>query len=377
MLRNHRKRILIAFSVIILFIPSCILSPPREKRLPPENMGIIFEANLNGAQDIYRISDFETQAVERLTFTPDDFESFLLVSDDGRYASFVIHGPDRASPWDLYKLDLESLETSQINTRESGLPPTYPLGWAVGEHQILVPDYQGTSLYKIDLDNDSVEKVDLPSQRQIRPTHCQYSYDKKFVACDLFDKWTNPIISSYIYVLETKEEIQLGGEDEYCFQPEWSPAENKILLHCFFDTEDIARIYLYEIVEDDSSVYVRKIKDVLYANPSLRARVSAYIWSPDGKFFITTSSSINSIVYPFVIYNSDGSINKYISPSNITEDMLITDISWLPDGQNILYIAGKDEESLNIYMMDTEGLNNYIVTTQPANYSNLRVYSKP
>lgn len=339
-------------------------------------MEIIFKANLNGGQDIYRISSLESQEVERLTFTPDDFESFLLVSDDGKYASFSIHGPDKASAWDTYKLDLESLDTTLLNTRESGLPPTYPLGWAIGKNQILVPDYQGEALYKINLDSESIEKVELPSQRQIRPTHCQYSYDKKLIACDLFDKWTNPIISSYIYVPETKVEIQLGDSNEFCFQPEWSPAENKILLHCFFDSEDIGHIYLYEVIEDNP-ISIQEIMDVSYARPSLRTRVDAYAWSSNGRYFITTSCTINGVDHLFVIFNADGSVDQYLTPRNIPEDMIVTDVAWSPDGQEILYIAGEDEEALNIYVMNADGLNSHVLTTQSANYSNLRVYSKP
>ena len=370
MLKNHGKNIPIVFLLITLFIASCMPLPSREK------MGLIFEAKLNGAQDIYRISNLESPTVERLTFTPDDFERGLLVSDDGKYASFFIHGPDRASAWYTYKLDLESLDTTLLNTRESGLPPTYPLGWAIGKHQLLVPDYQGEALYKINLDNGSIEKVELPSQRQIRPTHCQYSYDKKLIACDLFDKWANPIVSSYIYAPETKAEIQLGDSSEFCFQPEWSPAENKILLHCFSDSEDIGHIYLYEVI-GDNPISVQEIMNVPYARPSLRTRADAYAWSPDGEHFIATSCTISGTEYLFTLFNADGTLNKHLSPKNMPDDMIITDVVWSPDGQNILYLAGQDEESLNIYMMNADGSNSHAITTQPSNYSNLRVYSKP
>jgi Tol biopolymer transport system component len=365
---NHRRNISTILLIVTLFITSC--SPSREK------IEIIFEANINGAQDIYRISNLKSQAVERLTFTPDDSENFLLVSDDGKYASFLIHGPDEASAWDTYKLDLESLDATLLNNRESGLPPTYPLGWAADKYQILVPDYQGEALYKINLENESVEKVELPSLRQIRPTHCQYSYDKKLIACDLFDKWTNPIISSYIYVPETKDEIQLGDSSEFCFQPEWSPAEDKILLRCFSPDENASQIYLYEVVEGDT-IYAQEIINVPYARPSLRMRSDAYAWSPDGGHFIATSCTISGEDYLFTLFNADGSLNKHLSPKNMTDDMIITDVAWSPDGQNILYIAGKDEESLNIYMMNADGSGNYALTTEPSNYSSLWVYSKP
>lgn len=368
MFTNHGKNIPIFFLIITLFITSC--SPSHEK------IGVVFSSNINGAQDIYRIANLKSPVVERLTFTPDDFESFLLVSDDGKYASFLIHGSDRASASRTYKLDLESLDTTLLNTRESGLPPTYPLGWAIGKYQILVPDYQGEALYKINLENESIEMVELPSQRQIRPTHCQYSYDKRLIACDLFDKWTNPVISSYIYVPETKEEIQLGNSDELCFQPEWSPAEDKILLRCFSDDADASHIYLYEVVEDDTVYTAQEIMNVPYARPSLM-EANAYAWSPDGRYFITTICTISGVDYLFTFFNADGTLNKYLSPKNMTDDMIIVDVAWLPDGQNILYIAGKDEESLNIYMMNADGSDNHAITTQPSNYSNLSVFSAP
>ena len=369
MSKNHRENIYTILLLVTLFITSC--TPSHEK------IGVIFEANLNEAQDIYRIANLESQAMERLTFTPDDFESFLLVSDDGKYASFLIHGPDRASAWGTYKLDLESLDTTHLNNRESGLPPTYPLGWATDKYQILVPDYWGEALYKINLESESVEKVELPSQRQIRPTHCRYSYDNKLIACDLFDKWTTPIISSYIYVPETKMEIPLGDSNEYCFQPEWSPAEDKILLRCTSTEWDIYKIYLYEVVEDDP-VYVQEIiMDVSYARPLLSLPVDTYAWSPNGRHFIATNYTINEVVYPFLLFNADGTLNQHLSPRNISEDMIVTDVAWSPDGQNILYIAGQDEESLNIYIMNADGSGNYALTTEPSNYSNLWVYSKP
>lgn len=370
MLTNNRKAIPIIFLMIALFINSCMASPPNEK------IGIIFEAKINGAQDIYRISNLESQEVERITFTPNDFESYLLVSDDGKYAAFVIHGPDKASAWDTYKLDLGSLDTTLLNTRESGLPPTYPLGWAIGKYQILVPDYQGEALYKINLENESVEEVDLPSQRQIRPTHCQYSYDKKLIACDLFYKWANPIISSYIYVPESKVEIQLGDSNEFCFQPEWSPAEDKILLRCLSPDTDTSHIYLYEVVQGDT-IYAQEIMNVTYARPSLGMRADAYAWAPDGEYFITVNCTISGSDHLFTIFNADGTLNKYLSPKKMPDDMIITDVAWSPDGQNILYIAGKDEEALNIYMMNADGSGNYALTTEPSNYSNLWVYSKP
>ena len=369
MLTSRWKCIPITFLIVALFIASCVPSPSYE------DIGIVFTTSLNRAQDMYRIANLESQELERLTFTPDDFEKHLLVSDDGGYALFAIYGPNLA--WHTYKLDLESFETTLFNKPETELASIHPIGWAVGENHILVLGYQARIVYNINLDNESVEEIDLPSQKKIRPVHCKYSFDEKFIACDLFDKWANPIISSYIYIPETKVEIQLGGSNEFCFQPEWSPAENKILLHCFSDTEDIARIYLYEVNEDNPPITVQEIMDVSCAEPSLRARVDAFAWSPDGKYFVATSCTLNGRDHLFALFNADGSLNQYLSPRDISEDMIVTDIEWSPDGQNILYIAGQDEESLNIYMMNADGSGNYALTKEPSNYSNLWVYSKP
>lgn len=369
MLTNYRKTILIVFFMIALFISSCM--PSTNKKI-----GVIFEANLNEAQDIYRIADFKTQEVERLTFTPDDFESYLLVSSDGSYAFFSVFGQNLLN-WGTYKLDLTSLEiTEPFNYTEEGLASLYPLAWADGKGQILVSDYQTAIIYKINLDNESVEDLELPSQRKVRPVRCSYSFDEKFIACHFFDKWANPIISSYIYVPKTKVEIQLGNSNEYCFQPEWSPAEDKILLRCLSDDADASQIYLYEVVEGDT-IYAREIMNVPYARPSLRMRANAYAWSPDGKHFVTTNCTISGKDYLFTLFNADGSLNKHLSPKKITDDMIITNVTWSPDGQNILYIAGKDEESRNIYIMNADGSGNYALTTEPSNYSNLRVYKKP
>jgi Tol biopolymer transport system component len=50
-------------------------------------------------------------------------------------------------------------------------------------------------------------------------------------------------------------------------------------------------------------------------------------------------------------------------------------MDWSPDGQKILYIAGKDENSLHIYMMNNDGSDNHAITTQSSNYSELSTYS--
>lgn len=369
MLTNNRQTTPIVFLMIALFITSCMA-------LPNENIGVVFEANLNEAQDIYRIADLKTQEVERLTFTPDDFESYLLVSNGGEDAYFAIYGPNLA--WHTYKLDLMSLKTTLLNKPATELGSIHPLGWAIGKDQnyILVSIYEARVAIRISLDNESIEEIELPSQGKVRPVRCSYSFNQEFIACYLIDKWANPIVSSYVYAPETKEEIQFGDSDEYCFQPEWSPAEDKILLRCLSDDADASQIYLYEVVEGDT-IHAQEIMNISYAKPSLRMRADTYAWSPDGKYFVATSCTINGITYPFVLFNADGSIKQYLSPRDMPEDMIITDITWSPDSQSILYIAGQDEELLNIYIMNADGSESQVLTMEPSNYSNLWVYSKP
>ncbi len=120
MLKNSKdlRFLLIAFCCFLLLMTGCASAEQK--------FGIIFTANLDGNQDIYRAQSSDFQSVEQLTFTPIDPETNLYITKNGSRVLFYI--PERvasespisstADPH-TYVLEMKTKKTIDIG---------YPLG---------------------------------------------------------------------------------------------------------------------------------------------------------------------------------------------------------------------------------------------------------
>jgi Tol biopolymer transport system component len=175
-----------------------------------------------------------------------------------------------------------------------------------------------------------------------------------------------------VFDFETKMVSPLVDNDTVtCDEPKWSPNGKRVLLYCDLSTDGISEnnhIYILDAI-GVNPVTIKEFADL----PCGRSPGAKFAWSPDGTQFIAAYCKMNNDPRSLVIFNPDGSVKTNLPlPTN---QMYISEMVWSPAGQKILYIAGKDEHSLNIYMMNSDGSNNHAITTQPTNYSELSIYS--
>ena len=226
-------------------------------------------------------------------------------------------------------------------------------------------------------DNKRVEEFKIPLSEKAQVYQISYSPDGNRILYSLSDIKAYPILTSYFYDLRKKEEIQLGPPNANCSYPKWSPNGREILLYCNLSTDasiENSHVYILDFIGNDPIV-INEIVDLPCGEQLTWAPGNNFAWAPDGKHFVATSCKFSNDPGSLFIFNSDGSIDKGFSPlGTLDTPAYITEVAWSPDGQQIIYIAGKDKDSLNIYVMNVDGSNNHTVTMQASNYSELSVY---
>lgn len=339
-------------------------------------LGIIFSANIDGNQEIYYVADLDFKSIRRLTLTPNDSEKAIKVTKDGRRILFYVPGPemDRINSESLtppstyahtYVLNLESNITSEMGD-SLNLNPTIPLGWSVDENRIVLSEVSTRKVYMVDPSKKRRVELVIPPSGVSELFSLSFSPDGQQILYTVVNKYSDPAFTSFFYDLDTKTIVQLGNHKANCMYSAWSPIGNQILLLCDLSFDGISPNYHVYIINRDN-ISLNEIVDFPQCNTP--------DWSPDGKkiLMVCTKGTYREII----LVNSDGSEFRKIE-INLSDGLShIWELSWAPDGQRFLYIAGESQDLSKIYVSDIDGSNNFSVSTQVANYSDLAIFTIP
>lgn len=371
---KHKKstaNVFVLLSILVLFITNC--SPSYQQ------FGIIFSANLDGNQDVYNASSQNFQSLERLTHTSTDFEQNLKVAKNGTRILFSVLGIDLG--WDAYVLDLRAKTTTSFVDPALGLLSIKSLSWSIDENQVVLFETQTRELVSISIDKKNVKKIQiLHTINASVITNLVYSPDGEKVAYTEYHN-TSPqisILSSFVFDFKTKTVIPLIDNDTaICTDPKWSPNGKQILLYCDLSTDSITvdnHVYVLD-VSDSDPIIIKVIADLPCGAQFFWSPGAKFSWSPDGKRFAAAYCKMDNDPYAISIFSSNGILESSLLTNEIPESAIyLSELTWSPDGQKILYIAGENENALNIYVINKDGTDRHIITNHPANYKDLSTY---
>jgi Tol biopolymer transport system component len=344
------------------------------------NFGIVFSANLGGNQDVYSISSVDTESIERLTFTPLDREKAIKVTRDGSQILFYVPAPDisritsesltpPATYAHTYILNMRTKKIAEINDA-LGLYPAIPLSWSTNEDQVVLSEISSRKIYLVNPDKKSLQELKIPPFGVSELFELSYDPKGKQILYILVNKYATPSFTSFLYDLETKTTIQLKNAEANCLHSEWSPTGEQVLLLCDLSTDGISpnyHVYILDITRR-SIISTKEVADFPQCNMPT--------WSPNGKQILMLC--INNSHRGLFLVNSDGSNYGELKINNPSANLShVWEIAWVPDGQKIVYIEGEDQDASNIYIVDIDGSNNFSITTQKANYSELSTFVSP
>lgn len=347
-----------------------------------QQFGIIFSANLDGNQDLYRAYNADFQTLERITHTPFEYEQDIKTTKYGERILFSVLGKNLG--WGTYLLDLTSQGLTSLGDPAMEMHSTKPLTWSFDESRVVLLEKQTGKIYEVNPNNLGVKELEIFHPVDFSTiVDIDYSPDGKRIA---FTGLRNPVPplsakSSFVYDFETKSLTLLVDSDAAtCDKPRWSPSGKQILVNCDLSTDGITEnyhLYILEVV-GKKPVTIKQTVDLPCGSRFSWAPDAKYAWSPDGKQFIATYCRMEmGNAGTIFIFNSDGSLDRSFSPFDTGETPIyVTEVSWSPDGQKILYIAGENEGALNIYMINADGTNNRAITSQLANYEDLSIFQK-
>jgi hypothetical protein len=369
------SKLLSTFCCLSLLLTGCAQTGQR--------FGVVFTANLNGAQDIYSAQSPDFKNIERLTFTPVDEESLLKMDAKGNRLLFYAPAPSPerimaetitppANYPHTYIYDLKAKASIDIDFPLDAKTPILPQSWAADGNTALLSDGSTNKIYTMNINTADVQEIGLPISKGAYSVEVSYSPDGKQLAYTENSNFSGEfhlvIYTPFIYDFGTQAASRIGDGSADCYNPQWSPAGRQILLTCNLSTDGVTvipRTRLFNIDVDEKVVLTKEVVDLPCTHPA---------WSPDGKQFamICTQNSHSGIF----LANSDGSDYEEIKiganiPSHVRE------LVWSPSGQQILFVAGEERESSSIYMIDVDGVNFYTITEQKANYANLSVFTVP
>lgn len=372
--RMFIKSTLLSFCSFIFLVTACSPNEP--------NFGILFSANLNGNQDIYRTSSQNFQSIERLTFTPRDPERYIKVTKDGSRILYYVPQPDPsriqsdslippATYAHTYVLDLKNKMTIDIG-KLAGLSPTIPQTWSVNESNVVLYEGRSGKIFTVNPDEKSVLELFLPNPKGSYPNGINYSPDGTQIAYTEDSSFSGVFTlvndTPFIYDLKTKATRRLGDGSTDCYDPRWSPVEKQILLTCNLSTDGWTFNYhvrLFDTTTGEEAV-IKGASDAQCVDPA---------WSPTGKQFVMVCNTQNG--QGIFLVNSDGGGYKEIKISLPVTPKFLQRPTWSPDGRQIIFIAGENQNAENIYITNLDGSSNVAITTQAANYSELSIYSIP
>jgi Tol biopolymer transport system component len=363
-MRNRFKLKLRFLSFVLTFlIASC------QPALP--SLSVVFTADLDGNQDIYRIN-ISDERVERLTFTPNIKEQLLHVSTDRKKILFDALDNDGVIPRRVYALDTQKMLIESLTDRLGVL--SYPGSWSPNEEQIafLKRDRQ-SALMVMDSNGINYKEIpllisDAPSYKYPTP-FLDWTMDGKNIIFSAGNFFSQPPLTQNIYIVGLDHlQIRQITTDSLglCDHPVRSPKKDDILVTCKIDSSLSSLSSVYIINPYDSFAKPMRIgpEDISCFEPS---------WSPDGSKIALVCEDKKA----FTLYLSNPKGDK-LEKVNLTLperiDYLATPI-WTADGKQIVYVAGPDWQNTNIFSVNLNGTGSYAITTVPANYSELSIYS--
>ncbi len=364
MLIHKFTRIMAAFLMFLFtLLTSCTPSALQ--------YSVVFSAKLDGNQDLYRIQSTDFETIERLTFTPDEAEHDLKITKDGKRLLFSLMDPSHT--WHPYIMDLKTKTATDISKAALGEYSPKALAWSSDERRVVLFDMSSLKSYTVDLNGGNLKELEIPHKFDSSIfTDINYSPDGQKIAYTEYHQPVPPLStkSSFIFDFATKSVFPLISDaTATCSDPEWSPTGKHILLSCDLSTDGVSidsHLYVFEVIESNP-FSIKETADL--------ACGLDFAWSPKENQFASNCKATND-GDSLVIFDSNGRIaKKFPLRGAVGNPMVVGEITWSSDGQKILYVAGKDRNSLNIYMMDSDGSNNHAITTRSANYSELSVYA--
>jgi len=335
------------------------------------SFNIVFTADLNGNQDIYRMN-LSSKNAERLTYTPNVTEQLLHVSRNGKEILFDILGNSGVLPRRVYILNTQDMITKSLTDDLDIL--SYPGSWSPNEEQIafLTRDRQSSLML---MDANGTNYVEIPLSIRNAPTYqyptpiLDWTMDGKNIIFSAGNFFSEPPLKQHVYIVRL-EDFQIRQITEaslgLCGNPIRSPEDNKILVTCKLDSALSSISSLYVIDLDDQFAAPIRIgpSDTSCFEPS---------WSPDGNQLAFVCDKVTDLMGLFIT----DSVGNGIHEMKLENFAILKEPVWSPDGKQIVYVAGVDSGHTNIYSISPDGSNNHPVTNQEAFYSIVAVYPLP
>jgi Tol biopolymer transport system component len=353
-----KNRLLLLVAIFSSLLMSCSSSSSK--------FNIIFSAKLDGNQDLYQAIGPDFQSVERLTFTPEDRESSLFLSKDGK--KLIYSSTAKSEPPTILDLASKSL----VKIENSPFIP--PKGWMPDGKEVILGKKSG-ELFTATLDGKFARALPItPLVRGSTFNDLSFSPDGKLMV--YMDNHFmsppssphSPLNSPILYDFEKNEVIsKLDTAAAICNSLSWSPLEWKILITCNLDFNDVNpdwHIYLFEVPQNAPENF-KKIADIKNGRYTL--------WSPTGERFVAYYRVGD--IGKWGIFDKDGSYEGEILPAEDEDTPTgVRIVAWSPDGKQIVYTAGTDVNELQIYIVNIDGTNNRLITKQPSNYNWIQTY---
>lgn len=346
----------------------CVSCKPNQQKYE-----LVYTASIDENQDIYSNSIKFPERIDRLTFTSDVLEEHLVVSEDGKFILFYEPGPTveqvkseslvpPATYAHTYLLNVESREITEIGDN-FGLYPVLPHASIKANNQFVLSEIATRKLYLLDPAIVTIRELEIPPSGKSQLGEIAFSPKGNFILYETFNKFTDPASGVFLYDLETKNEIQLlEGKLANCLEPLWLSTGKNFSITCDLSTDGLLpeyHVYVYDLSQEDLDS-VSLIEDFPLCN--------APSWSRDGEKMIMLCRKNGT--KKFVLFDvEEGDLNEI----DLEMDSLYFWFDWSPDSREIIYLAGDEEDSTNIFIMSIDGSNNHAIASQKSNYDNLFV----
>jgi Tol biopolymer transport system component len=272
-----------------------------------------------------------------------------------------------------------NVDTNQLHEIELtiGLQELVPQTWSPSEDYIVLTKLISrteSQVVVVSIDGSDTSALDLPHRYPYSIIgNVSYSPSGRFVAyqeTDAFQKppLTHGIFTTAVYDLAAEDAASLGDTSANCTSPQWSPAEDRVLVICDASDPELTLSPDYHVHVYDVASQARAGLMQLADFPGC----SQAAWSFNGEklVMVCTSGGEKSLFTA----TADGTDHREIDIGTLTAPNYLSNPLWTPDGNQVIYIAGPSPDSSHIYVVNADGSNNTAITEQPSNYDELSVY---
>ena len=247
-----------------------------------------------------------------------------------------------------------------------GFPNSIPLAWLPNGNQIILSDRFTRKIYLANPDKKMVQELLIPTAEGSELYKVNFNSDGKKLLFVSVNKYANPSFKVFYYDLETYRLIPIGSPQANCEQAEWSPNGKHIFVLCDLSTNGTLPNY-HVFLNNFSNEIIKEI--AVYPGCNLPT------WSPSGDriAFVCVKNNERGLF----LVNSDGSNYQEIQTNPTFNLTHIWGIAWSPNGNQLVYIIGENEDHSEIFVMDINGTGNHKITEKAASYHNLFTYMLP